>query len=177
MAYAYVRAFVRVCVHVPGSPSLCVCVHVVRACLCARACARVRALQATAAAFVGSPSPVHRTRHRTAAAATPAHAGVLEPVRRSPPLRAHRSARTAAQMVAGGGSEDVVSPFAADEVGTKVGGKEIAFTVEGVDTVLDSVRPYLIAGTVLPLLPRLPGCARSPARRRVCRAGTQRHAC
>jgi hypothetical protein len=177
MAYAYVRAFVRVCVHVSGSPSLCVCVHVVRACLCARACARVRALQATAAAFVGSPSPVHRTRHRTAAAATPAHAGVLEPVRRSPPLRAHRSARTAAQMVAGGGSEDVVSPFAADEVGTKVGGKEIAFTVEGVDTVLDSVRPYLIAGTVLPLLPRLPGWARSPAPRRVCRAGTQRHAC
>jgi len=51
--------------------------------------------------------------------------------------------------MAASGDDEVVSPFAADEVETKVGRKEIPFTVEGVDTVLDSVRPYLIAGNAL----------------------------
>jgi hypothetical protein len=112
---------------------------------CVRACVRACVLSLQVAhAFVGAPGPVqccgHAAREAVAQAA-PRAAG-----RRALPLRTGRS--VAARMAASGG-EEVVSPFAADEVETKVGRKEIPFTVEGVDTVLDSVRPYLIAGKAL----------------------------
>jgi len=57
-----------------------------------------------------------------------------------------RSAPVRARMVAGSDAE-IVSPFAADE-GESAGGEgkeDMEFNVKNVDTVLDSVRPYLIA--------------------------------
>ena len=126
---------------------MCVCVRA-----CVRACVRVLSLQ-VAHAFVGAPGPVQcaapvQTSRRCGHAAIEAVAQVAPraAARRALPLRTGRS--VAARMAASGG-EEVVSPFAADEVETKVGRKEIPFTIVGVDTVLDSVRPYLIAGKSL----------------------------